>query len=96
MDYLQAAKEEEKRLAGTLFARMDTDRDLIVVADRILKDAAETPKKIPNSVYVALNDLVVFVTMVESYLDEAEEQIVVTSEDKNLDTHEIEIIVKAI
>ena len=95
MDLLQEVKDEE-RLMKPLTDRMDKDIALINVADRVLRDTTDNPKKIPNSVFVPLNDLAVFVTTVESYLYEAEEQCVVTSEDENLDTAEIETIIKAI
>jgi len=93
-DLLQEVKDEEKA-NQSLWDRMDGDIALINVSDRILRDATDKPKKIPNSVFVPLNDLLVFVTTVESYLFEAEEQTKVTSEDENLDTAEIEAIIKA-
>jgi len=79
-----------------LWSRMDSDTDLLNVANRILYDTASDPKKVPNSIFVPLNDLIVFATTVESYLSDAQEQLSVTSEDKNLDTAEVESFIKAV
>ena len=94
IDYLQAMKDKEtEELALT--DRQDNDIRLINVVDRVLRDTADQPKKIPNSLFVPLNDLLVFVTTVKAYLSDAQEQVEVTSEDENLDTAEIESFIRA-
>lgn len=93
-DYLQAMIDKEKRL-DPLTRRMDNDIALLNVTDRVLRDAADKPAKIPNSIFVPLNDLQIYMTVVKSFLGDAEEQVSVTSEDENLDTADIESFIKA-
>ena len=95
-DLLEEIRQRENELNLTLWKRMDNDTNLIDLIDRVLRDTGEPPAKIPNSIYVPLNDLKVFVTTVEAFLSDSEEQVVVTSEDKNLDTADIESIIKAL
>ena len=94
IDYLQAMKDKERE-EQALTDRQDNDIKLINVVDRVLRDTADNPKKIPNSLFVPLNDLLVFVSTVKSYLCDAQEQVEVTSEDENLDTAEIESFIRA-
>lgn len=93
-DYLQLAIDKEKEFSQ-LFSRMDEDTDLVNLARHILMDTEKTPKPIPHAVSLTLNDPAVFATNVEAALGNAEEQVTVTSEDKNLDTALIEGIIKA-
>jgi hypothetical protein len=95
IDYLSLAIEKEKEFESR-FRRNDQDIELIKQAKRILYDTAKDKREIPNSIYVPLNDVLVFATTVESYLDDADEQIVVTSNDENLDTAKVEEFIKAI
>ena len=94
IDYLKAMKDKEYD-EQALTDRQDNDIKLINVVDRVLRDTADKPKKIPNSLFVPLNDLLVFVTTVKAYLGDAQEQVEVTSEDENLDTAEIESFIRA-
>jgi len=91
---LSEIQEKENELAPVT-RRMDADTELIEVSERVLMDTGNPPAKIPNSIYVPLNDIKVFATTVESFLFDSDEQIEVTSEDENLDTAEIEAIIGA-
>ena len=93
-DYLQAMLDKERELE-TLTKRMDDDIALLNVTDRVLRDAADKPARIPNSIFVPLNDLQIYMSIIKSFLGDAEEQVIVTSEDENLDTAEIESFIKA-
>ena len=94
MDYLALAKAKETEW-GPLFGRMDQDRDLVNLIKYILRDTEPQPKPIPHSVSVTLNDPSVFATNIEASLGQANEQVTVTSENKNLDTTDIETLIKA-
>lgn len=90
--YWQDVKDKESEW-NELFTRMDNDRDLVNLARYILKDVND--KKLPNAISVTLNDPAVFAANVESSLSGASEQIIVESEDKNLDTTYIEDFIRA-
>ena len=92
VDYKKLVEEKKGQLAAT-HARMDTDRQLVELAEYALKDVND--KAVPNSISVTLNDMAVFATNVESALGKATEQVVVESDDKNLDTAYIEDLIKA-
>jgi len=92
IDYKKAVEDKKTELVG-LHGRMDTDRELVELAKYALKDV--NGKAVPNSISVTLNDPAVFATNVESSLGSATEQVIVESEDKNLDTAYIEDFVKA-
>lgn len=92
MDYLQIVKDKKIEVAD-LQKRMDTDVDLVNLAKYVLEDVNK--KKVPNSVSITLNDPAVFAANVESSLFSASEQVVVESDDKNLDTAYIEDLIKA-
>jgi len=94
MDYLQLAKAKETEW-GPLFGRMDQDRDLVNLIKYILRDTEPQPKPIPHAVSVTLNDPSVFATNIEASLGQANEQVTVTSENKDLDTTDIETLIKA-
>lgn len=93
-DYLQQMLDKEKYLQP-LTRRMDDDTALLNITDRVLRDAADNPARIPNSIFVPLNDLQIYMSVVKSFLGDAEEQVTVESEDENLDTAEIESFIKA-
>lgn len=85
--------EDKKTELGPLHGRMDADRELVELAKYALKDVDN--KDVPNSISVTLNDPAVFAANVESSLGKASEQVVVDSDDKNLDTAYIEDLVRA-
>lgn len=91
-DYKQLAKDKEIALKP-LFDRMDNDRKLIDLESYVLKDAAGNP--VPDSISVTLPDLAIFATNVESALGSSTEQVVVESDDKQLDTAYIEDFIRA-
>jgi len=94
IDYykLVEAKKAESGISA-LQARMDGDRELVELSKYVLEDVNKN--KVPNAISVTLNDPGVFATKVESALGDATEQVVVESDDKNLDTAYIEDITKA-
>ena len=92
MDYKQAVKDK-KRDVKALEERMDADRDLVNLAAYTLNDVDN--HKIPHAISVTLNDPAVFAANVESSLGNATEQVVVESDDKNVDTAYIEEFVRA-
>lgn len=80
---------------GDLEERMDIDADLVnlVNNEKQIKDA--NGSKIPNTVYIVLNDAAMFAWRVESALGAAIEQVSVTSENKGFDTDYVEDFIKA-
>jgi len=92
IDIKKAVEDKKTELSG-LHSRMDTDRQLVELAKFVLKDVED--HGVPNSVSVTLNDPAVFATNVEAALGKATEQVVVESEDKQLDTAYIEELVRA-
>ncbi len=92
IDYKTAVDAEKTRLSG-LHTRMDDDRKLVELKKYALTDVND--KAVPNSISVTLNDPAVFAANVESALGSATEQVVVESENKQLDTAYIEDLVKA-
>lgn len=92
IDYKKLVDDKKTELTG-LQGRMDSDRELVEGKKFILKDVND--KDVPNAISVTLNDIAVFAAKVESSLNGATEQVVVESEDKNLDTHYIEDLVRA-
>ena len=91
MDYKKAVEDKKAELSS-LHLRMDEDRKLVELAKFVLKDVND--KDVPNSVSVTLNDPAVFAANVEASLGAATEQVVVESENKNLDTAYIEDFVR--
>ena len=94
IDYKKLVDDKKsERMASGLSGRMDEDRRLVELGKYALKDVNE--RGVPNSISVTLNDLGVFATTVESGLGNATEQVIVETEDKNLDTAYIEDVIKA-
>lgn len=92
-DYNQLvkAKEEER---NELTARMDTDRDMLYLKKYIMM-SPDGKNKVRNVINVTLNLPGRFANDVISVLGTAKEQVIVETEDKNLDTTEIEDFRKA-
>ena len=80
-------------IANLRNARNSIDRDLVNLAKFTLKDADE--KKIPHALSITLPDIAVFAANVESSLNNATESIAVESDDKNIDTAEVEDAIRA-
>ncbi len=91
-DYKKLVEDKKGELSA-LHGRMDADRQLVELAKYALKDVND--KDVPNSISVTLNDMAVFAANVESALGKATEQVIVDSDDKNLDTAYIEDVIKA-
>ena len=91
-DYKKAI-EDKKSERMDLHTRMDNDRKLVELNAYTLTDV--NGKEIPNSISVTLNDTAVFAANVESSLGKATEQVVVESDDEDLDTAYIEDFVRA-
>ena len=92
-DNRKIAKETETSWQP-LFTRLKSDDELINLAKYTLRDS--DLKEIPHSLSLTLNDIGVFVSKVETVLDDSEEKPVVETEDKNLDTSKVEGVLKAI
>lgn len=92
IDYKKAIEDKKSELTA-LHSRMDTDRALVELTKYVLKDVDD--KTLPHAVSITLNDPAVFAANVESALTNATEQVVVESDDKNLDTAYIEDLIKA-
>jgi len=92
MDYKQAVKDKETEYSE-LYERMKVDEDMLYLAKYEMLDARK--KAVKDIINVTLNRPAVFAANVISALGKASEQRVVESEDKNLDTTEIEEFQKA-
>ncbi len=92
IDFKKAVEDKKTELVG-LHGRMDEDRKLVELGKYELKDVND--RAVPNSISVTLNDPAVFATNVESSLGSSTEQVIVDTEDKNLDTAYIEDFIKA-
>ena len=92
IDYKKLADETELAW-DPLFTRLASDDELINLGLYTLLDPSN--QTIPHSLSVTLNDIAVFVSKVETFLGDAEGQVMVTSEDKNLDTSEVEAVINA-
>ena len=90
---LKKAFENKKTEFKDLQNRQDADRKLVELTKYVLNDVEG--HKVPYAISVTLNDIAVFDANVESALGSATEQVVVESEDKNLDTAYIEEFVRA-
>jgi len=92
--FLNVLIEDKKTERNVLHSRMDGDRILVEQGSwYVLQDVNK--KTVPNAISMTLNDPAVFAANVESSLGNASEQVVVESEDKNLDTAYIEDVVRA-
>lgn len=85
IDYLEKAKKKE---TSDLFTRMDGDMGLLYLIKYEMKDKQGHP--LPGIINITLNDCAVFAANVIAALGGANEQRVVESDDKKLDTHYIE------
>jgi len=93
-DYKALIEDKRTELKNSgLWGRMDADRELAEGKKFTLYDVDN--KEVPNAISMTLNDPGVFATNVESNLNNATEQVIVESDDKNLDTAYIEDLVKA-
>ena len=92
-DYRTLAKETETAWEP-LFTRLQNDDNLINLGAYTLRDTDKAT--IPHVLSVTLNDIAVFVSKVETFLGDAQEQVMITSEDKNLDTSKVETIINAL
>ena len=92
IDYKKAVEDKK---SNPVYARMDEDRKLVELSQYTLTDASDQHKDVPNAISITLNDPAVFAANVEASLGNATEQVVVESEDKNLDTAYIEDFVRA-
>ena len=97
-----ADKVDYKALATTkfgewanLFIRHDEDADFFNMVSNTKKLLDANDKEIPNSVHVLLNDIATFTWEVETELNSAIEQRVVTSKDKRFDTAYVEGFIEA-
>ncbi|KKN60875.1 hypothetical protein LCGC14_0527460 [marine sediment metagenome] len=71
-----------------LTRRMDGDKDLLYLKDYIMRD--KDKKIVPDIINITLPDIAIFAAEILSRLGEAVERIIVTSENKGLDTAFIE------
>lgn len=85
--------QEKKREQSELDKRMQADADLLYLIPFILKDSAG--KAVPDIVNITLNRPAVFGANVVASLGNAKQQGVVESDDKKIDTHEIESFLDA-
>ncbi len=88
-DYLAIVKEKREEEAE-LDDRMRIDSDLLYLSRYVMRDNAEKPKPIPDIINATLNKPAVFGASVVSALGSTRQQVVVESDDKNFDTHEVE------
>ena len=95
MDNRTIAKKkfEEQR---SLFDRMDIDADLVNLVSQYDRIPDVNKKKIPNSVYITLNDAAMFAWRVETSLNAVNEQIKVTSAKKGFDESYVEDFIRAL
>jgi hypothetical protein len=88
-NWTQVFSEAEDR---ELNERMDADRDLIELANYVLKDT--DGNQIPHSVSVTVNDPAVFCANVEAALGSSSEQVIVESNDRKIETGEVEDFIR--
>ncbi len=86
-DYLTKVKDKETEFRQ-LFTRMDESRDLLYLKKYVMTDTKN--KKIPDIVNVTLSRPAVFFANITSALGNTSEQVIITSNDKNFKTHEVE------
>lgn len=87
MNYFEKVKQEESKLSA-LYSRMDDDKGLQYLDKYTMRD--KNGKAVPNIINITLPDMVIFSTYVLTSLNKASEQGIVTSEEKNFDTHYVE------
>lgn len=87
MNYQELVTEQET-LREQLHRRMDGDRDLLYLKKYELRD--KNNQLVPDIINVTLNKPSVFAANVVSGLQSTSQQVVVESDNKNLDTHYVE------
>ena len=87
MDYLQLVKEKEEE-EDALYKRMDADTDMLYLKKFLLKDTRG--REVPDIVNVTLNKPAVFAANVISAVNAVKQQVIVESDDRSVDTTEIE------
>lgn len=87
MDYQERIRQKKEEFDG-LFKRMDADRLLKYLDPYIMRDL--DGREVPGIINVTLNDPAVFAAYVESSLASTAQQVVVETEDRNLDASYIE------
>src|SRR3990167_8716126 len=92
LDYLALVKEKQQEQA-TLDARMQEDANLLYLKSYVLKDSFGA--KVPDIINITLNRPAVFAANVIAALGNAQQQIVVESEDRNIDTAQVELFLNA-
>ena len=85
--------KNQEEINSELYLRMLGDEHLVYLFEYVMRDA--DLKKVPNIINVTLNRPAVFAANIISALGTTSEQRVVESDDKNLDTSEIEEFQKA-
>ena len=91
-DFNKRVKNQEE-INETLYRRMLGDERLVYLWEYVMQDADH--KDVPNIINVTLNRSAVFAANIVSALGTTSEQRVVESDDKNIDTAEIEEFQKA-
>ena len=87
MDYYQLIQAEITE-RSELDKRMQADVDMLYLEKYVLKDKAG--KAVPDIINITLNRPAVFGANVTSALGNAKQQVIVESDNKKIDTHEIE------
>ena len=87
MDYLQKVRDKEEE-EKTLYNRMQADSDMLYLKKFELKDIRG--RRIPDIVNVTLNKPAVFAANVVSAINGVKQQVIVESDDRKVDTTEIE------
>ncbi len=88
MDNFRDLVTEKETEDWDLTRRMDVDKDLLYLKEYIMRD--KDKKIVPDIINITLPDIAIFAAEIMSRLGEATERIAVTSENKALDTAEIE------
>ena len=91
-DYPKLVKEQDDEL-GELDARMRTDADLLYLVKYVMESPPDIEGKrhaIPGIINATLNKPAIFGANVVSALGSVKEQVIVTSEDPEFDTHKVE------
>ena len=91
-DYPKLVKEQDDEL-GELDARMQTDADLLHLVKYVMESPPDIEGKrhaIPGIINATLNKPAIFGANVVSALGSVKEQVIVTSEDPEFDTHKVE------
>ena len=84
---------EKKQEQSELDKRMQADVDLLYLNKYVLRDSAD--KAVPDIINITLNRPAVFGANVVASIGNAKQQVVVESDDKKIDTHEVESFLDA-